>query len=291
MPLILEYEVCAAGNNKSLGDFLKQQDLSKKAIVTLKHQGGKICVNAVERTTRFILHVKDIVTVTFPDEAVSSTLLPMVMNIMILYEDDFLLIIDKEAGLPVIPTGEHSTSLANGVLAYYEKIQLKSTVHFVNRLDKDTSGLLVVAKYRHIHHLMTAQMKMMTRKYYALASGILTDSGCIDAPIYRPSTFDIKRIVHPNGKRAITHYETIQLFEHQTLVSCMLETGRTHQIRVHLAHIGHAILKDPLYGDGEDGDKQLLHSYFLEFVHPITGEKLRFETAVPERFNRKELKK
>jgi len=287
MPLILEYIVCTNDHHKPLGEFLKRQNLSKKAIVALKHRGGKICVNAVERTTRFILHVGDVVTVTFPDEPVSSTLLPIAMAFAICYEDDFLLVIDKEAGLPVIPTGEHDTSLANGILAYYEKIQLKSTVHFVNRLDKDTSGLLIVAKYRHIHHLMTAQMKGITRKYYALASGILTDSGRIDAPIYRPSAASIKRIVHPNGKRAITHYETVGPFEDKTLVSCMLETGRTHQIRVHLAHIGHAILNDPLYGNGMYGDKQRLHSYFLEFTHPITAEKLRFETAVPDRFKGK----
>jgi len=284
MPLTLEYKVCEKNDNKSLGDFLKQQDLSKKAVIALKHRGGEICVNTVERTTRFILHVGDVITVTFPDEPVSNSLLPIPMAINVVYEDAFLLVVEKKEGMPVIPTGDHRTSLANGILAYYEQIGLKSTVHFVSRLDKDTSGLLVVAKYRHIHHLMTADIKAITRKYYALVSGILKDSGCVDAPIYKPSVTGVKRVVHPSGQRAITHYEVVQQFEGRTLVSCTLETGRTHQIRVHMAYIGHPMLKDPLYGDGIEGDMQLLHSYFLEFIHPITGERLSFKTEVPNRF-------
>ena len=284
MPLKLEYKVKKTDDNKSLGDFLKQQDLSKKAIIALKHRGGEICVNAKEQTTRFTLRTGDIVKVTFADEPVSSTLLPFQMDIQIVYEDDFLLVVDKKAGLPVIPTGEHHISLANGILAHYENIGLRSTVHFVNRLDRGTSGLLAIAKYRHIHHLMTADMKEITRKYYALVSGILKDNGRIDALIHRPSATGVKRAVHPSGQRAITNYEAIQHFEDATLARCSLETGRTHQIRVHMAHIGHPILKDPLYGDGEEGDLQLLHSYYLEFIHPISGEKLSFETGVPQRF-------
>jgi len=284
MPLILEYQVEEQDNNKPLGDFLKQQDLSKKAIIALKHRGGKICVNDEVRTTRSILHIGDVVTVTFPDEPVSSSLLPLKMDIYIVYEDDFLLVVDKKEGLPVIPTGNHRISLANGVLAYYEQIGLKSTVHFVNRLDKGTSGLLVIAKYRHIHHLMTANIKALTRKYYALISGILKDSGRIDALILKPSADSVKRIIHPSGQRAITHYEVIQHSEDSTLVRCTLETGRTHQIRVHMNHLGHPILKDPLYGDGIAGDMQLLHSCILEFIHPITGKKMFFEVGIPSRF-------
>jgi len=284
MSLILEYRVEIKDNNQLLGVFLKQQDLSKKAIIALKHRGGKICVNAKEQTTRFILQVGDVVTVEFADEPVSSSLLPQKMVIKIVYEDDFLLVVDKKAGLPVIPTGNHRTSLANGILAYYEQIGLKSTVHFVNRLDKETSGLVAVAKYRHIHHLLTADMMNITRKYYALISGILKGGGRIDEKISRPSAICVKRIVHSNGQRAITNYEVLEHFDDSTLVSCTLETGRTHQIRVHMAHIGHPILQDSLYGDGTCGEMQLLHSYFLEFDHPLNFEKLSFETSVPTRF-------
>ena len=285
MPLTLAYKACAEDNEKSLGDFLKEQNLSKKAIIALKHRGGKICVNSKERTTRFIPQVGDEITVTFADEPVSISLSPIKMDINIVYEDDFLLVVNKKEGLPVMPTGDHQISLANGILAYYEQIKLKSTVHLVNRLDKDTSGLLIIAKYRHIHHLLTtANMVLITRKYYALISGILKDCGRVDAQITKPSATCVKRIVHPSGKHAITNYEIMQHYEGRTLVKCTLETGRTHQIRIHMAHIGHPILKDPLYGDGARGDMQLLHSYFLEFTHPITGEKMRFETGVPDRF-------
>ncbi|MCL1990531.1 MAG: RluA family pseudouridine synthase [Defluviitaleaceae bacterium] len=284
MSLVLTYQICLKNHHQSLGNFLKQQALSKKAISVLKHQSGKIDVNGKVQTTRFILHVGDVVTVTFPEESVSHALVPIQLDLAIIYEDDFLLVVDKQAGLPVMPTGQHGTSLANGILAYYETIGLKSTVHFVNRLDKDTSGLLLIAKYRQLHHLLTMDNKHLKRKYYALVSGILQQSGRINAPIIRPSADSIKRTIHPDGKFAITHYEVVENFTSETLVRCRLETGRTHQIRVHMRHLGHHILKDPLYGDGVAGDQQLLHSYLLEFVHPMTGETLRFETDVPSRF-------
>lgn len=284
MPLILEYKIDALNNNRSLGDFLKRQELSKKSIIALKHRGGKLYVNGCEETTRRMLCVGDSVTVIFPDESVSESLLSIEMEIDIAYEDDFLLVINKKEGLPVMPTGDHCTSLANGILAYYEKSGLKSTVHLVNRLDKDTSGLLVVAKYRHVHHLMTIDIKNITRKYYALVSGALTGSHQVDAPIFRPSGDSIKRVIHPSGQRAITHCEVVGQYANSTLLSCMIETGRTHQIRVHMKHLGHPILKDPLYGNGLIGDKQLLHSFFLEFIHPMSGEKMCFESPVPERF-------
>ena len=284
MPLRLVYKATEKDSKKSLGDFLKRQDLSKKAIVALKHRGGKICINNEERTTRFILNVGDEISVTFPNEPVSDSLSPIKMNINVIYEDDFILVVDKKVGLPMIPTGSHDIALANGILAYYAESGLKSTVHFVNRLDKDTSGLLVVAKYRHIHHLMTADIKSITRKYYARVAGILTGSSCINAPILKSSAIGIKRVVDMGGQHAMTRYEAIQTHDESTLVRCTLETGRTHQIRVHMAHINHPILKDPLYGNGAVGDMQLLHSYFLAFVHPISGKKLSFETKVPMRF-------
>ena len=284
MSLKLVYNATETDNNKPLGDFLTNQNLSKKAVIALKHRGGKICVNGTEKTTRHLISTSDIVTVIFADEPVSSTLLPVKMEIPIVYEDDFLLVVDKKAGIPVIPTGSHDVGLANGIFAYYQEIGLKSTVHFVNRLDKDTSGLLIIAKYRHIHHLMTDQQGAITRKYYALVTGNLKDSFRIDQPIHRPSVTSIMRFVHPNGQRAVTDIEPIAHYMGQTLVSCTLETGRTHQIRVHLSHLGHPIIKDPLYGDGLPNDQQLLHSYFLEFNHPMTGEKLTFTTEIPARF-------
>lgn len=284
MSLRLQYTATKKDSNKSLGDFLKQQDLSKKAIIALKHQGGEICVNKEVQTTRCKLRAGDEISVTFPDEPVSNKLFPIEVELHIVYEDDYIMVVDKKEGMPVIATGNHQFALANGILAYYEKIGLNSTVHFVNRLDRGTSGLLVVAKYRHVHHLMTMNIKRVTRKYYARVAGVIKDKGCINAQIFRPSATSIKRIVDLRGKRAVTHFEAIEVIDNTTIVRCVLETGRTHQIRVHLAHIGHPILKDPLYGEGRVEDMQLLHSYFIKFSHPISGEELSFETEIPSRF-------
>lgn len=284
MSLTLDYNVTSIDNHSLLGEFLTKQHFSRKAVIALKHRGGKIIVNNEEKTTRFKLTTGDKVTVIFANESVSNKLLPVRMKFLIIYEDEFLLVVDKVVGLPVIPTGSHDVGLANGILAYYQEIGLGSTVHFVNRLDKDTSGLLIIAKHRHIHHLMTEQHGSIIRKYYALISGVLVQGCKIDAPLYRPVLESIKRIVHSLGKQAVTNVEIVQHFENQTLVSCTLETGRTHQIRVHMAHIGHPIIADPLYGTGKPNDQQMLHSYALEFVHPITGVNLRFQTEVPKRF-------
>jgi len=283
MSLILEYIVNEKDSHKNLGDFLKQH-LSRKALIATKHQGGEICVNGEVRTTRWLLNTKDLVSIKFPDEIPSQHLKPIKMDINIVYEDDFLLVVDKKAGLLVMPTGSHDEALANGILAYYKEIGLKSTIHFVNRLDRGTSGLLIVAKYRHIHHLITQKNGEITRKYYALVSGILKESGRIAAPIARLAIDSIKRIVHETGQSAVTYYEVVKIFEDSTLIKCTLETGRTHQIRVHMSHLGRPILKDPIYGDGLEDDFQLLHSYYLAFDHPITSEKLSFETKLPCRF-------
>lgn len=285
MALILSYIVKNDDIGKTLGNFLKEQQLSKKGVIALKHRGGEIVVDGVIRTTRYVIASGEQVTVKFGPEPVSRSLNPVEIKIDIVYEDDYLLIVDKEAGMPVIPTGSHENSLANGVRAYYEKIGLPSTIHFVNRLDKDTSGLLVIAKYRHIHHLLTQDIKQITRKYYARIEGHLKKSCLIDAPIYRPDPTSVKRIVSPLGQFASTSCEIVQYEGDDTLVSCELATGRTHQIRVHMQHIGHSIKNDPLYGSGDEFDQQLLHSYLVELVHPITRKNLRFETEVPARFN------
>ena len=284
MPLKLNFHVEAVDEKKSLGEFLSLQNLSKKSIVALKHRGGRILVDGFEATTRYVLGGFETVSVEFADEPVSEALVPVAMDFEIAYEDDFLLVVNKEAGIPVIPTGHHDIGLGNGILHYYNKIGISSTIHFVNRLDKDTSGLLIVAKYRHIHHLMTQDIMAVSRKYYAFVEGKMNESRTINAKIARLSVPSVKREVDETGQVAVTHFEPVKNYTEKTLLRCTLETGRTHQIRVHASYIGHPILNDSLYGNGIEGDMQLLHSYFLEFRHPVTDEILTFETAVPERF-------
>lgn len=273
----------------TLEDFLRHHHFSKKSLVALKHRGGHVAINGAFALLKAEVYEGDVVTVKFADEVVSEHLRSVVMPLDIVHEDDYLLIVNKPAGLPVMPAGVHSTSLANGILNHYEKIGLKTTVHFVNRLDRGTSGLLIVAKYKHIHHLMTLSGTTVNRKYYALVEGTVYDKDTVNAPIYRPEISSIKRKVAPQGQHAITHYEPVAHFAETTLLRCTLETGRTHQIRVHMAHICHPIVDDPLYGELKYGkedlnEDQLLHSYAVAFTHPISGEFLIFETEVPARF-------
>ena len=264
-----------------LGSFLKSRGISKKGLIAIKHQGGKVLVNGRPETVRFKLTEGDRVQVFFPPEKRSEGLRPDKLPLKVVFEDDYLLILDKPSGLPVIPSIRYpEKTLANGVLHYFDEQGLGSTVHFLNRLDKDTEGLLAVAKFRHVHHLLTADMKRVRRKYQAWVKGELAiQSGTVDAPIARLEEGKVIRGVREDGQRAVTHFRVLEVQPGKTLVECCLETGRTHQIRVHMAHLGHPLLGDTLYdphGDPALGG-QCLRSYHLAFCHPITGEELVFE--------------
>lgn len=282
----LTWKITKENEQTIIKDFLKEKEISKAALTDIKFNGGKILVNGKEETVRYLLKVGEELSVIFPEENPSVGLLGEDLPLDILYEDDYILVVNKPAGMSTIPSREHPTgSLANAIIGYYEQIGLVATSHIVTRLDRDTSGIVLVAKHRHVHHLFSEQQKSgkINRFYEALAEGnFLQDSGIIKEPIARKPDSIIEREVSPNGQYACTHYKVIKRYQGFTHVQLRLETGRTHQIRVHLSYIGHPLVGDDLYG-GERSfiARQALHCWELEFYHPFLKEELKFTQELP----------
>lgn len=264
--------------------------ISKKALTSIKFDGGHLLVNGEEKTVRHTLEKGDVVTIIFPIEKKSEGLIAEDMYFPILFEDEHLLIISKKAGMSTIPSREHPKgTLANGIAGYLEKKSSASTVHIVTRLDKDTSGIVCIAKHRHAHHLMSKMQKVGTisRTYEAIVHGnVEQDSFIIDAPIGRKDSSIIERRIDPIGKPAKTLVEVIKRFtfngEKLTHVRLKLYTGRTHQIRVHMMSIGHPLIGDDLYGGSLTiMSRQALHARQLKLIHPFTRQVLMVEDEYP----------
>lgn len=269
-----------------LRDFLREEkQLSRQSLTEIK-RGGSLLVNGDPVTVRALLKEGDEVTVIFPPETRGQGLNSIDLPLDIIYEDEHLLVINKPANLPTIPSIYHpDRSLANAVLFHYDKNNIPCTFHAVNRLDRDTSGLLIVAKHRYAHDLLTKEQKAgkLKRTYLAIVHGHLEDnSGVINAPIGRKEESIIEREVRTDGQQAITNYKVMKRLEEETVVELSLETGRTHQIRVHLAFLGHPLLGDDLYGGQLTKiDRQALHSYQLQFFHPLLEKELNFSIEPP----------
>lgn len=211
----------------------------------------------------------------------------------IIYEDEDVVVINKPQGMVVHPSAGHPTgTLVNALLYHIKNLSSINDVirpGIVHRIDKDTSGLLMVAKNDAAHESLSQQLKdkTATRKYIALVHGeIPHEKGTIDAPIGRSKINRKSQAVLEGGKEAVTHFSVLERFQDFTLIQCQLETGRTHQIRVHMQYIKHPVAGDPLYGPRKTlpGNGQYLHAQTLGFVHPRTGETLSFETPLPELF-------
>ncbi|MCR8746453.1 RluA family pseudouridine synthase [Romboutsia lituseburensis] len=213
---------------------------------------------------------------------------PQDLNLKILYDDFDLIMVDKPPFMVVHPTKSHSDkTIANGVTDYIIKKDEKVKVRFVNRLDMNTSGLVIIAKNAYAHHTLSVDMRedKVEKKYITVVKGIVKDDyGTIDEPIYRPTEDSIKRVVDKRGQASVTHYKVLERLNDATLLEIKLETGRTHQIRVHMNHIGHGIIGDELYGHVDENliNRQALHAYSLEFNQPRTKEKLKFEAQLPD---------
>ncbi|WP_113930515.1 RluA family pseudouridine synthase [Bacillus sp. P14.5] len=283
----MEWSISHNEAGKDIKTFLNDKDISKRMLTDIKYAGGKIMVNQKEATVRHGLKPGDHLLVVFPPEPKSAALSPEDLQLDIIYEDKDVLVVNKPSGMSTIPSREHPAgSLANGLHGYYLKKDIGSAIHIVTRLDRDTSGLVLIAKHRHIHHLMSLQQRKreIKRSYQAFAQGhFLQVEGTINEPIGRKETSIIEREVRQDGKPAVTYFTVINQFEGFAHLSLVLGTGRTHQIRVHMSYTGHPLLGDTLYGgNAEEIQRQALHCFSLSFFHPMTHEQLHFEVPLPE---------
>ena len=256
---------------------------------------GNVLVNGDPKKSSYRLEDGDEVTADLP-ELKSPDIEPENIPLDILYEDDSILMVNKPKGMVVHPSAGHYTgTLVNAVLWHCQGqlsgINGVSRPGIVHRIDKDTTGVLVVCKNDAAHNAVAAQLKehSITRKYRAIVHGVIKeDEGTVDAPIGRHPT-ERKKMASgvKNGKRAVTHYRVLERFQGYTYVECQLETGRTHQIRVHMASIHHPLLGDTVYGPAKDShhlEGQTLHAMVLGLIHPVTGEYLEVEAPLPEYF-------
>lgn len=252
---------------------------------------GNVRVNGQSVKPKYKLAVGDQVVIE-PEAPQKVDLTPEKIPLDIVYEDDDVIVVNKPQGMVVHPAPGHPDHTLVNALLYHSPL---STINgefrpgIVHRIDKDTSGLLMVAKNDLAHRSLAAQLKAKTsqREYVALVHGVIKqDAGTIDAPIGRSKKDRKKQAVVSDGRHAVTHFKVLRRFRHYTLVSCRLETGRTHQIRVHMKSIGHPLAGDPLYGPRKTlpGRGQYLHARLLGFKHPRTGKDLVFTAPLPEYF-------
>lgn len=283
--MTLTYRV-SNNNLINLKELLKSHfQISDRLLAKLKN-AQKIFINGEKVSVRASLKTGDLVEVNLDFLENNSNIVPTKMKLDILLEDEAILIVNKPAHIPVHPSMDHfEDSLSNGVRFYFDEIDLKRKIRPVNRLDKDTSGIVIFAKNEYVQECLVKQMKKNTfvKEYIAVCSGSFDFKvGTIDAPIARKEDSIIERCVSEAGDKAVTHYEVLKNANNYSVVKCILETGRTHQIRVHLAHIGHPLLGDTLYGTSSPLiSRQALHAYKVKFIHPISLKSIELTAKIP----------
>ena len=273
-------------NYNTVNDVLINEFQFSSRLMSKLIKNKKIYLNNSFCDTRKCINYNDEIIVDLSGKENNSNIVATNMDLDIIYEDDWFLVVNKQPGIAVHPSSLHySDSLSNGVKFYFDKIGLKKKIRVVNRLDYNTSGIVVFAKCEYIHEQFSKQMMqhIFQKEYLCIINGFLDNSyGIIDLPIGRKQGSIIERCIDKNGQKSITHYEVLKTFSDYSLVKCILETGRTHQIRVHFSAIGHPLLGDTLYGTASDLiNRQALHSNKIDLIHPITKEHLSFESLLP----------
>lgn len=279
-------------NNIRIDAYLSTNTEYSRSKITKLIKEENVFVNGKTTSPSYKVKEGDIITYEEPEEEIIDVL-PEQMDLNFVYEDEYLAIINKQSGLVVHPAvGNYNHTLVNGLMYHFNNISNKKTIRpgIVHRLDKDTSGLMVVAKTDKVHELLSNMIKekKVERKYLALVWGVVRhEKGTIEAPIGRDFNNRQKYTVTDiNAKESITHFKVIERMKDVTLIECKLDTGRTHQIRVHMEYIGHPIVNDPVYGIRKiiNDFGQMLHSNSIKFTHPVTNEILSFNVEPPIEF-------
>lgn len=282
----LSYTVKQNDSYINVLDVLKNEFLLSARLITKLKQSNNIFFNEEITYTKKLVCANDVVSVLIDFVEDNSNIVATNIPLDIIYEDEYLLAINKPANMPVHPSMLHyEETLYNAVKYYFDTLNLKRKIRIVNRLDKDTSGIVIFAKNEYIQECLIKQMKTkeLKKEYLAIVTGYLqkkSDTLCF--PISRKEGSIIERTVNPNGDIAITHYNILKEQNNLSLVHVFLETGRTHQIRVHFSHINHPILGDTLYGTPSPLiNRQALHSYKITLLHPISKQILTLEAPIP----------
>ena len=278
-------------NNIRLDSYLADNLNKSRNYIQKLIDNNSISVNNELKSKKYIVKDGDTIEISFDLYDELEHILPVKMDLNIFYEDDDIIIINKPKGLVVHPgAGNYDNTLVNGLMYYTKSLSdVNGLVRpgIVHRIDKDTSGLLIVCKNNEAHNNIASQLQNKTcyRKYICIVEGTISnDEGEIDAPIGR-DTRDRKKmcVTDRNSKNAITHFKVLERFSNYTLIECKLETGRTHQIRVHMSYINHPVVNDQVYNKKQiDKTGQYLHAYYLSFVHPRTNKTVEFKTEVPD---------
>ena len=292
-----ELRLTAVSSGDRLDKFISEGsngDITRSAAVKLI-ESGSCLVNGKAEGKNYKLKIGDEVTVVIP-EPEEIDILPENIPLDIVYEDEHLLVVNKPKGMVVHPAPGHYSGTLVNALMYHCRDSLSGIngeirPGIVHRIDKDTSGLLIVAKNDTAHNGLAAQIKehSFTREYEAVVNGSVKEDGTVDAPIGRHKT-DRKKmcVTAENSRNATTHYYVIRNYGNYTHLRLRLETGRTHQIRVHMAYIGHSVVGDEVYGNGKPKwlMGQCLHARKIGFIHPVSGEYLEFDSPLPEYFTK-----